>query len=369
MARTIVGLNDAKAVKKYSAFLASDSARDSYFSSRFMGKGSDSMTPIQMLAELESDAGEEIKFDLSIQLKQQPTEGDDILEGNEESLTFYTDSVYIDQSRHGVNAGGRMTRKRTVHDLRPIARKRLSEYWSRVFDENFMIYGAGARGVNSDFVYPTSWTGRANNSLAAPDSDHLMYGGNATAKNNVDSSDIMSLTVIEKAVTKAKTLGGGTEGIPRVQPIKVNGRKGYVLVMHEFQAYDLRTTTTTGQWLDIQKAAAGADGQKNPMFRDSLGMYRDVILHSHEAIVRFSDYGSGVNLPAARALFLGQQALVCAFGSPGNNLRFGWYEDTDDRGNQLIVDTDTIWGCKKVRFNSKDFGLIAIDTYAIDPNA
>ena len=82
--KTIIGLNDAKAVKKFSAFLAVDVGRKSYFNKKFMGVGEDSSMPIQMLPHLESDAGEQITYDLSMQLKMQPIEGDNTLEGKEE---------------------------------------------------------------------------------------------------------------------------------------------------------------------------------------------------------------------------------------------------------------------------------------------
>jgi len=84
MARTIIGLNDAKAVKRYSAFLAVDTAKVSYFSKKFMGYGPESSTPVQMLTQLESDAGEQITYDLSMQMRMQPVEGDDTLEGQED---------------------------------------------------------------------------------------------------------------------------------------------------------------------------------------------------------------------------------------------------------------------------------------------
>lgn len=82
--KTIVGLNDAKAVKKYSAFLAVDVGRKSYFNKKFMGVGEEAQTPIQMLPHLENDAGEQISYDLVMQLKMQPVEGDNTLEGKEE---------------------------------------------------------------------------------------------------------------------------------------------------------------------------------------------------------------------------------------------------------------------------------------------
>ena len=39
-------------------------------------------------------------------------------------------------------------------------------------------------------------------------------------------------------------------------------------------------------------------------------------------MIRFNDYGAGANYEAARALFMGAQALVEAYGSPGTSLRF-----------------------------------------------
>lgn len=367
--RTIIGVNDAKAVKRYSAFLAVDTAKISYFNKKFMGYGAAASKPIQMLSQLESDAGERISYDLSIQLKMQPIEGDDTLEDQEEDLNFYTDEVYIDQMRGGVNTGGRMTRKRTVHNLRQVSRRRQSEWWSRVFDELFFMYLSGsAPGSNSGWIFPSTYAGFAGNSFNAPDSGHLMYGGTATSKATVASTDKMDTTLIERAATKAETLGGGSEELPQLQPIMIEGEEHFCIVMHPFQAHDLRTASGAANWLELQKAAAGAEGRNNPIFKGALGMHDNVVLHKHKNVLQFADYGSGSNVAAARALFLGEQAAVCAFGSPGNGLRFDWHEEADDRGNQLVIDTSSIFGVKKTVFNAKDYGMLSLDTAAADPN-
>lgn len=367
--RTIVGLNDPKAVKRYSAFLAVDVGRESYFNRKFMGVGVEAQTPLQTLPQLESDAGENITYDLVMQLRMQPVEGDNILEGKEEDLKFYTDSVFIDQMRGGVNTGGRMTRKRTIHDLRKIARSRQSEWWARVFDELFFMYLSGARGINADFIYPTTYAGFAGNAFVAPDSAHLLYGNDASAKNNIDSADVMDLRLIDRAATRADTMGGGTSGIPMIEPIKIDGEDHFCVVMHPFQAHAMRTNTSTGQWFDIQKAAAAAEGRNNPIFKGSLGMYNNVVLHKHRSVIRFSDYGAGSNVAAARALFMGRQAGVVAFGSPGTGLRFDWNEESRDNGNMAVITTSTICGIKKTAFTidgtSRDFGVMSLDT-AID---
>ena len=375
MAKTIVGVGDAKAIKRYSAFLAVDVGRKSYFNRKFMGVGESAQTPLQTLPHLERDSGDQISYDLVMQLKMKPIQGDANLRGKEEDLKFYTDSLYIDQLRGGVNTGGRMSRKRTIHDMRQIARVRQSEWWARLFDETLFMYLSGARGVNSDFIEDTSFTGYANNAFVAPDSQHILYGGDATSKATLDSADKLTLGTIDKALSRAEVMGGGTTGIPSIQPCEIDGEPHYVLVMHPWQEYDLRTNTSTGQWLDIQKAAAGAEGKANPIFKGGLGMYNNVVLHKHKSTILFSDYGaaSPAVVRAARALFLGRQAGVVAFGSPGTGLRFDWHEEMEDRGNQVVITTSSIFGVKKTAFTidstSRDFGVIAIDTAAADPTA
>ena len=374
MARTIVGVNDAKAVKRYSGNLALDTSAKSYFSSRFMARGAEAEVPIQILTDLESDAGEEIKYDLLAELTMAPIEGEDTLEGKEERQRFYTDSVYIDQARCGVNTGGRMTRKRTLHNLREKAKRQQSSWWARLHDELLFIYLSGARGINSNFLVPLGYTGRANNALVSPDTNHVVYGGNATAFNNISSeavgaanNDCMTLNAITNALNKATVQGGGITGIPVMQPCKIDGQEVFVCVMHTWQEDDLRKSTATGDWLDLQKAAAGAEGKNSPLFKKSLGMHRDVILHSHKNAIRFNTAGSGVNLAAARALFMGAQAGVIAYGSPGTNMRFDWFEESRDNGDKVVISTASIFGCKKTTFTTEagaqDFGVMAIDTY------
>lgn len=372
MPRTIVGAGDAKAVKKYSAFLAVDTTRKSYFNKKFMGVGEDAQTPLQTLPHLENDAGDQISYDLVMQLKMKPIQGDNTLRGKEEDLKFYTDNLLIDQLRGGVNTGGKMTRKRTIHDLRKVARVRQSDWWARLFDETLFMYLSGARGTNPDYIEDTTFTGYAGNAFAAPDSQHLLYGNDATAKNNLDSADKMDLKLIERAVARAEVMGGGTTGIPAIQPVMIDGEEHFVLVMHPWCEFDLRTNTGTGGWLDIQKALATSDGRASPICKGGLGMHANVILHKNKGVIRFSDYGAGSNVAACRNLFMGRQAGVVAFGSPGTGLRFDWNEELEDRGNQVVITTASIFGVKKSRFSiegtSYDFGVMALDTACADPS-
>jgi N4-gp56 family major capsid protein len=367
MSRTVVGLNDAKAVKKYSAFLAVDTPRKSYWGRKFTGSEGSSV-PVVKLDRLKNDAGEYISFDINMQLKMKPVEGDDILENKEEKLIFYTDGLYIDQMRGGVDAGGRMTRKRTIHDLRKIARKRQSEWWARVFDELHFMYASGARGINDEFVFESTYTGFANNSISAPDSLHH-YFANKKTKATLTVDDKMTLTLVDQVAAVADMMGGGNQEVPQIQPIKLGGEDHFVLVMNPWQAHDLRTSTSSGQWLDIQKAIATNEGSKSMICKGGLGIHNNVVLQKHKGCIRFSDYGAA-NPPvveAARALFMGEQALAIAYGSPGTGLRFDWHEETRDNGNILVISTYATFGLKKVTFNGLDHGVIALDTAAKNP--
>jgi len=369
MARTIIGVNDPKAVKRWAGLLAYDQSQKSYFNQRFMARGAEAEVPIQILTDLETDAGEQINYDLLAELRMAPVEGEDILEGKEEQQRYYTDSIYIDQARCGVNTGGRMTRKRTLNQLREKAKRQQSNWWGQLQDQLLFIYGSGARGVNANFLLPTGYTGRASNGLVTPDANHQLYGNDATAFNNIDALDIMDLRLIDRAKTKADSQGGGATNIPVLQPCKIDGIETFVCVMHTFQEDDLRSAVGTGQWLDIQKAAAASEGRASPLFKGSMGMYRGCILHSHRNVIRFSNAGSGANINAARALFFGSQAMVCAYGSPGTNLRYDWNEETRDNGDKVVISTSSIFGTKKVTFTTEnganDFGLFALDTAAL----
>ncbi|GLQ09246.1 hypothetical protein GCM10007913_11780 [Devosia yakushimensis] len=362
---TTIPFGDPKAAKKWSGSLFIDITKKSYFDRKFTGESQNHV--IQRLTDLESAAGDTITFDLSVQLRQKPTYGDNRLEGKEESLRFFTDQVSIDQMRHGVSAGGKMSRKRTVHNTRTIARDRLSDYWSKFIDEMNFIYLSGGRGINEDFTEAVTWAGHAQNAIQAPDAGHILYGGAAESKATLTANDKMTRAVIERAGVAAKMMRALDPTTANMQPVLINGESHYVLLMNEFQAYDLRTGDTAG-WLDMQKAAATAEGRNNPIFKGGLGMLNDTVLHSHESAIRFNDYGAGGDVKAGRALFMGRQAGVVAYGSTGG-LRFTWTEEEKDHGNENVVAAGVIIGVKKTRFNDKDFGIQSIDTASKNPNA
>jgi N4-gp56 family major capsid protein len=352
MAQTEFGVNHALAVKRWSLSLATEAVKKMYFG-KFIG------SVITKLTDLEKKAGDKITHGLRMKLRGAGVTGDNTLEGNEESLTYYDDALLIDQLRHAVRSKGKASEQRVPYNMRATAREALAAWWGERFDELLFVYMSGARGVDTTLTLPIGFTSFAGNALNVPDAAHIQYA-NGLAKATITTADILTLGEIDKLVEKAETVD------PMIQPIMVGGEKKYVLLIHPYQATDLRTNTATGQWQDIQKAAQSR-GDENPIFKNSLGEYRGVVIHSHRNVVRFSDYGASTILPAARALFLGAQAAAIAFGNGGGETvaRYSWKEELFDYGNQLGVAAGSIFGVKKSVFNSKDFGVIACDTYAI----
>lgn len=359
MSMTEFALGDPLAVQRWSTSLAVEAAKRAYFA-KFIGTGPDSL--IVLKNELHKAAGEKITVGLQMKLTQPGIEGDNTIEGHatgEEALTFFSDAVFIDQLRKSTKSKGKMSEQRVPYNMRKVGRDALATWWAEEIDEQIFFYLSGARGaITASFHNPDTWTGRANNALTAPDADHIFYAGDATGGADMDSSDIIDLFDVERFVAKAETLD------PMIQPFMINGEKKFVCLMHTFQAFQLRTATSEQDWLAIHKATDR--GASSMMYKNAMGEYADVILHKHRNCVRFDDYGAGT-LPAARALFLGAQAGLIAYGQNSSPQRYSWNEETDDRGNALAITAGTIFGVKKSTYNSKDFGVIAFDSYCPVP--
>lgn len=254
-----------------------------------------------------------------------------------------------------------MTEQRVPYDLRKEGRDALATWFAEDYDEQIMMYLAGARGVDTSFHTPLGYAGRCGNTFASPDTGHTVYAGDATSTTDLDSADTINLALVDRLVAALETMD------PAIQPIRVNGENKYIFLMHIWQAYDLRNATSTNDWLDIHKNTDGAD---SIIYKNALGEFNGVVLHKHRNVIRFSTWGSGSTTTGARALLLGAQAGLIAWGGGIQGVgRYSWNEELDDRGNALAITAGAIYGVKKTRFNSKDFGVIAVNAYCDDPNS
>ncbi|ARU06143.1 N4-gp56 family major capsid protein [Comamonas serinivorans] len=373
MSQTFVGVNDPQAVKKWSTLMNVAINKSSYWSKRFVGEGKTARLPIQRIDDLTSGAGDEVTVDLLMPLAMEPRVGDQELSGQEANLRYYTDRLRIDQIRGGVNQGSRMTKKRTLRNLREDARQASADWWMRLWDELYFIYLSGSLGDGGGMLWRANNPMFDVNPLSAPDAEHHLLPQGVASAAALTATDTMTLRMIDRAAVKAETMGGDGSDELSMIPVRVEGGEHYIHLMHPWQADALRQNANPGGWLDIQKAAAAAEGRASPIFHGTLGMHNNVVLHKHRNVIRFSDGGVGGDVPYARSLFLGAQAAMVAFGDNESGTRYKWTEEKRDHDNYVSIGTHSVAGVKKSTYKSKDgkvtrdFGVFAVDTAVVNP--
>jgi len=346
MAETTYGVGHPLAVKLWSKKLFHESLKSTFFG-KFMGTDSGSL--IQIKSETSKGAGDRVRVGLRMQLSGAGVAGDDTLEGNEEALATYYDDVVIDQLRHAVISGGKMSEQRVPFSVREEARMGLQDWFSGRFDTAMFNQLAGNTAVAD-----TRYTG--SQAAVAPTAANLIVGGGETAETSLSPTTTHSLTLrmLDKAVAKAKTMS------PMIRPIMVKGKPHYVCFIHPNDTYQLRGQTNAGQWADIQRAAMeGGIISENPIFTGALGIYNGVILHE-SSYVPVSTKGADYR----RCIFAGAQAGVIAFGQGFSANKMTWDEEMFDYGNKLGVSAGAIYGIKKTVFNGADFGVLTMPVWS-----
>jgi len=349
MAQTSYGVNASEAVKLWRKKLARESLKATWIG-KFIGEADESL--IQVMDETKKNAGDRVSVTLRMQLTGDGVLGDGTVEGNEESLATYVDNPLVNQLRHAVRSAGKMSEQRIPWKHREEAMMGLKDWWSGRFDQSFFNQ-IGGYTPQTDLRY----TGL--NATVAPDTAHTQLYGVANEQ-SISSGNTFDLSMIDKAVAQAKL------ATPVIRPVMVNGNAMYVLFLHPYQVLSMRTNTSAGQWLDIQKAAVQGDGSKsNPIFTGALGVYNNVILHEAVRVPHGVNASSGAAITTVRrAILCGAQSAAICFGQDYSFENADWNEELFDYGNQLGVEAGYIFGIKKLVFNSADFSTIVIPTYS-----
>lgn len=125
MAETIFTTSNALTKKAWDEKLHRETLPEAYWS-KFMSTGADQ--PVHVKTDLEKDQGDNIKFGLITRLQGAGVTGDNQLEGQEEALVTYDDSVSLEQYRHGVVIRGKLTRKRAAFAITDEAKNMLKQW-------------------------------------------------------------------------------------------------------------------------------------------------------------------------------------------------------------------------------------------------
>lgn len=348
----------AHAIKIWARKAMADAVKNTLYG-KLTGKSDRSV--VQVKTELKSE-GDRVRFALRALPVGLGVEEDETLEGNEEGLEFKYFDLNLGEKRHAVKVDLNLSAQRTMFDVRGEAKTALQEWLEEYLDTTFFEYLTGSGQGSSTSVSKYHKSALGGNSLLAPSSDRIVYGGTGvTTKAGLAASDEMTLTVLDKVAERVKLAS------PTMRKADFGGKKGWVVVLHPWQVTSLRKNTNAGQWFDIQKAAmTGGKITDNPIFSEALGMYRDFILVESTRVPTFTDYGAGANVGAARAFVLGAQAGVVAHGKGTDDkgvLKLA--ERTFDYGKRYGIAATLIWGMAKSRFSDQsDFATFAVDTAA-----
>lgn len=358
MAITSFGVNDALAVKLWSKKLAVEALKATEIAPLI---GEDSNSIIQRKTETSKGAGDQVTFGLRMQLSGDGFSESDTAEGNGESLTLYSSSLVINELGHVVSAKSENTidQQRVPFDLREECKDGLADWWAKRMSVTFFNQVCGMTAT-SGTGYPSSSKYTGLNAAVAPTSTRIIRAGSQANDQSLTSSNTFTLDLIDKAKEMAKVAS------PQIRPILMGNKKKYVMYLHPYQVTDLRTNTSTGQWLDIQKSAMmGGDVSGNPIYSGALGEYNEVILReSHDVTVGVNSSTAATVTSARRAVLLGAQSAVMAFGQKNSPGKYRWNEELFDHKRRLEVSAWSIFGMKKTVFNSTDFGTVVVSTYA-----
>lgn len=364
MATTTIASNNALTVKLWAKKLAQEVSKATPIAP-LMSTGTNSI--IQLKDETQKGKGDKVTFGLRTQLIGDGVSEGTMLEGNEEALSTYNDAIMINELAHAVRVRNEQTidAQRVLFDMREEANAGLVDWYADRMSLMFFLHVCGYTAPSIGFEGRTVTLGGVHtgfNAVTAP--TRQIFAGTATAEAGtgaLTSTDTFKLELIDKAVERAKLAN------PKIRPVRIDGGNHYVMYLHPTQVTSMRTNTSTGQWLDIQKAAEKRGGD-NPIFSGALGVYNNVILRESEHVTT-GVAGTTTQTEVAtvrRAVLLGAQSAVAAFGMKNTPEKFKRIEETFDYQRELGVSAQTILGMKKTVFNNNnsDFGVIVVSTYA-----
>lgn len=355
--------------------------------------------PIVKAGDLAKGAGDTVSIDLFNILQGKPVMGDKRIEGRMMQLTYSSMDVRIDQVRGGADSGGRMTQKRTVHNLRNISMAGLQAWMQRLEDQTALVHLAGARGSQqtSDWVVPLQPDADFGeimvNAVKAPTKNRYFAANDATTPADIGTNDALTLQDIDRIVAQLR------ESPVVMQSVKIKGDDRawndplWVMFVTERQWLYLQSRTSQTTWRQAVQYAfeRKSGGLKHPLFDayETIMWNGVLIKRMNRYAIRFAtgdsvvtDTGGADGLtytestvqttqPVDRAIIVGAQAMAKAYGKSASDYFYDWSEKEVDHGNSIETVAASMTGSAKIRFKidgaDTDFGVAVVDSYAPDP--
>lgn len=362
MAITSYALGDALAVKLFSKKLDHEALKYTDIGP-LIGDGPDAI--IHRKTEMSKGPGDQVTYGIRMQLAGAGFTENQLAEGNGEALTTYSDKLTVNELGHvvGVKSEYSIDQQRVPFDLRDEAKGGLADWYGKRFSLAFFNQVCGY-SLQTDLRF----TGL--NATVAASTTRIIRQSSRASDDLLVSGDTMTLDLIDKAKELAIT------ATPKIRPVSfagmTDGRRDYnktltdkyVMYMHPYQVTDLKLNTSTGQWLDIVKAAYSTRGNDSPIMSGAIGEHNSVIIRQAFDVTTGVSATSTDVSTVRRAVLLGGQACMMGFGQRGSLNKYRWNEELFDHKRRLEVSAWTIHGLKKTVFNSTDYGTVVVSTFA-----
>jgi N4-gp56 family major capsid protein len=332
--------------------------------------GSGVNSVVQLVSELSTtDSGKSCVMQLINDLDGDGVAGDNLLAGNEESMSADAQIIKVDMLRNAVQSKGQMAETGVIFKFRTEAKDQLSFWFANKMDELMFLTASGV-AYTSKLDGTTRSTGSQLPSLnfasdvVAPSTNRKKFAGSATSTATLTVADKMSWNLLvstrQFAVRK------------KVRPIKSGGRDFYVVVLSPEQRRDLVTDPT---YQTIVRSA-GSQGTNNPLFTGAIAVVEGLVIYEHnkvyttlEATSGSGKWGSGSTVDGAQALVLGAQAMGLAKMSSDRAM---WVERGDnDYQNRPGIGYGQKFGLLKPQFkptkastSREDYGVVSLYTAA-----
>jgi len=348
-----------------------DVMRDVDNALRFTTSEEDGNGVVHINKELGKRKGDNQNFSLVARLAGDGVTGDNELEGNEESMSSYNEAVAIDQIRNAVRLKGKLDNQKVVYDQIKSSRENI-RVWMKEFLIRQIMYKAGGvtnviltdtngvtRGARAAWSNTPDFIADADTAYTGTRLRYLNCGGVTAA--SLTTAHTLTLDKVTEAATKASLAD------PMISRIEANGDSFWVMYVHPLCARDLRQSS---DWKTAQQNARERS-ERNPVFKGALGFWSNVLLLENEYVpwldvsaagnsFRGESTGTNFAVDTARNLLCGRQAVCMVQASNPEALVVEQF----DYKNKDGVAGSFIGGVQKTVYNSKEFGVIAVDAAA-----
>ena len=422
MSQTAVNRGDALARKLFSVALFAQTIKKPSFSNQMTGdapKQADAESKLKMqtvpdmpfvrVTDLSKTSGDTVSVDMFGLVGGKPLVGDINAEGRGEKMTSTSMDISIDNLTKVVDAGGKMTQQRTVHNLRSLAMAQLVSYFTRLDDQLSLVHAAGARGFHqgADWVVPLAsdadFASICINTVKAPTYNrHFVASGTTVVKGgqqlgSIATTDILKLEHFDALRTMLDEMDFPLQPVRVADDPAAQDEPMWVMYVSPRQYSQILTNTSGATLRSFQQYAwnRASYGSKHPLFKGEVGMWNGILVKKLARPIRFTTGTSAQIITSAnaatatessqaiagaitssyavdRAMLFGAQALATVYGkNKSSDYHFSWLERPYNFERNFEVAGDSMAGKSKLRFKyddgtgtlvPTDHGVMVLDT-------